>query len=367
MPCENTKWGFWTNGNFRGKKYPKINPNPNNKRAKLIIDGEWFGSKDGKKYCRKWTTEEINSGYGITKKYGKVKLIPIKCNHCSQCRLQNANEWVTRILCEYKTAGKKGCKIDLTYNKENVPDGYVINYAHQQSWIKRLRQHLKRHNPEYKGFTYYIGLEYGPKGGRPHGHIIIIGWEPTDQVFWKLSNTGYPMYRSETIDKTWGKGYCTVEPLTPETVSYATRYTHKKSGEEKTNKGVPEQQHQSQGIGKKYWELYKEEIINDTGIWIKTKNKAKLVKIPRYFRKKWQNENPLQYETFIDWEMKQQEKQKEAELKQTDKTILQLLKDKVETSKIIYNMLKRQNLDIQSQIHEANENIKETLKKRLTG
>ena len=181
MSCENPKWGFWVDGDFRGKKWQKINPNPHKKRSKLIIDGEWTAGKDGQKYCRHWTKEEINSGYGITKKYGKVKLIKIKCNCCDQCHLAHANEWVTRILCEWKTSGKKGCKIDLTYNKENVPDDYKLSIADYQSWIKRLRTHLKRHDPEYKGFSYYIGGEYGPSKGRPHYHIIIIGWEPSDQ------------------------------------------------------------------------------------------------------------------------------------------------------------------------------------------
>lgn len=368
MPCENPKWGFWADGNFRGKKYPKVNPNPNGKRAKLIIDGEWFYDKtERKKYCRPWTKEEINNGYGITKKYGKVKLIPINCNCCDQCRLAHANEWVTRILCEYKTAGQKGCKIDLTYNRENVPDEYVLKISDYQNWIKRLRMHLQRHDPEYKGFTYYIGGEYGPSKGRPHYHIIIIGWEPSDQYFWKLSNTGYEMYRSDTIEKTWKKGYCTIEPLTAETVSYATRYTHKKSGKEKENKGIPEFQRQSQNIGLKYWEENKEEIINDTGIWLKTKDKAKLVKIPRYFRKKWQEENPLQYEMFIDWEMSRNEKLEREEMSKTDKTRLDYMNDKIESSKFIYSLLKRQNLDAQQEYQEANDNIKQEIQKRLTG
>lgn len=366
MSCENLQWGYWTKANFRGRKYFKINPNPNGNRGKLIIGGEWTHNKDGTKTCRPWTDEEINSGWGKTK-HGKVKLVPINCNNCDQCRLNRSNEWVTRILCEYKTAENRGCKIDITYNKENVPDGYVLNYADQQSWIKRLRQHLKRHDPEYKGFTYYIGLEYGPTTGRPHAHIIIIGWEPTDQIFWKLSNTGYPMYKSETIDMTWGKGFCTIEPLTAETVSYATRYTNKKSGKAKSNKGVPEQQHQSQGIGKKYWELYKEEIINDTGIWIKKKDKARLVKIPRYFTKMWQKENPVQYELFMDWKTHQQEEQQKEIMSKTDKSLIDYLKDKVETSKIIYEMLKRQYLDTDEQNRAINDNIKQMIKKRLTG
>lgn len=367
MPCENLQWGYWNSGNFKGKQYHKINANPNGNRAKLIIGGEWkYDRKTGEKSCRPWTKEEINSGYGNTKN-GKVKLVPINCGDCDQCRLNRANEWVTRILCEYKTSGRKGCKIDLTYNAKNVPKGYVLSKADYQGWIKRLRTHLSRNDKNFKGFKYYIGGEYGPEKGRPHYHIILIGWEPEDIKFWKYSKTGYEMYRSKLIEKTWNKGFCTIEPLTAETVSYATRYTNKKSGKAKTNKGIPEFQQQSQGIGLNYWIQNKDEIINDTGIWIKKQDKAKLVKIPRYFRKKWQEENPVQHELFIDWKTQRQEQQQKEIMQNTDKPIIDYLKDQVETSKIIYDMLKRQNLDTDEQRQANNDNIKELLKKRLTG
>lgn len=330
----------------------------------MYLDGEWYltnKTKWDKKFeCRKWTIEEINSGYGIVKGK-KVKLVPIPCGHCDQCRLQRSNEWVTRIICEYETNGKKGCKIDLTYNPEHVPEGYVLKKSDYQSFIRRLRMHLKRHDPEYKGFTYYIGGEYGEKYGRPHYHIIIIGWEPTDLEEIGLSNTGYPMYRSSTIDQNWttGKGksksnngFATIEPLTMETVSYATRYTNKKSGNAKINKGVPEFQAQSQRIGLKYWNLHKEEIKNDTGIWIKKKDKAKLVKIPRYFKKLWAEENPIEYEMYIDWETKRMDNITKEKLAQTDKPISDYIKDNAESSKIIYQLLKRNSIETHQQAND---------------
>lgn len=361
MPCENLRWGFWADRTFKGK-FQRLNYNPLKKRGKLYLDGDWIS----KKVCRKWTKKEINQGYGYSKKYGKVKLVPITCGHCDQCRLNHANEWVTRILCEYQTSGKIGCKIDLTYNKENIPNGYVLSIADYQNWIKRLRMHLKRHDETYKGFKYYIGGEYGPTTGRPHYHIIIIGWEPTDQEFWKKSKTGYDMFKSETIEKTWGKGFCTIEPLTAETVSYATRYTHKKACKEKSNKGVKEFQRQSQKIGLDYWNIYKNDIKSDTGIWLKKQDKAKLVKIPRYFKKLWQIEEPVTYELYIEYTTMKQEQQEKEILSKTDKTKIEYLKTQVETSKIIYNMLKRHNLDTDSQNKAINDNIKETIKKRLT-
>lgn len=353
MPCENLHWGYWVSKNTRGKKFLKVNPHPQNKRGQLVLDGEWYTDETGEKHCRKWTIEEINSGYGITR-YGKVKLVPIPCNNCDQCRLQRANEWVTRIICEYQTNGKKGCKIDLTYNPDHVPDGYVLKKSDYQGFVRRLRTYLSRHDKNYTGFKYYIGGEYGETYGRPHYHIIIIGWEPSDLEQIGLSNTGYPMYRSSTIDQNWttGKGksksnngFATIEPLTVETISYATRYTNKKSGKAKINKGVHEFQAQSQRIGLEYWNLYKKDIKTDTGIWIKKKDKAKLVKIPRYFKKLWAEENPIEYEMYTDWEMLRMENIMKNELALTDKPLINYIKDKVESSKFIYQLLKRNSIE----------------------
>lgn len=344
VQCENLSWGAWIPKTHIGKKYLILNANPEKKRGKLWLNGEWISKEN----CRKWTEEEINQGWGNSKKYGKLKLYPIKCGKCDLCRLARANEWVTRIMCEQKISNQMGVKIDLTYAPKHVPEGYVLKKADYQSFLKRLRIKLKR-----KGFTqkikYFIGGEYGPEKGRPHYHIIIIGWQPEDMEYWKDSKTGYPMYKSKFVQETWGMGICTLQPTNSATISYATRYTNKKAGEAKTNAGVPEFQCQSQGIGKKYWELNKEKIIENLGIWIKKGDKANCYPIPRYFKKMWKLENPIQYEKFNEYSEWQMDKAEEIRKQKTDLSKIEYIERSTETAKIIYKTLKRRNLETQQE------------------
>ena len=65
--------------------------------------------------------------------------------------------------------------------------------------------------------------------------------------------------------------------------------------------------------------------------------------------------------------MSRNEKLEKEEMSKTDKTRLDYMNDKIESSKYIYTLLKRQNLDAQQEYQEANDNIKQEIQKRLTG
>ena len=56
-------------------------------------------------------------------------------------------------------------------------------------------------------------------------------------------------------------------------------------------------------IGLKYWELNKDKIKRNNGIFVRFDNKVKLKPIPTYFKKKWKEENPEEY---YRWAYKQQ-------------------------------------------------------------
>lgn len=347
MSCENYSWGVRIPRTTNGNKFQVKNDRPDKKSNKIWIDGEYKYDKSQKKFIkRKWTNAEIEEGYAYTK-YGKLKLIPIKCNNCDLCRLNRANQWVTRIICEFKTSNQQGIKIDLTYSPKHVPEDYTLRKADYQNFINKLRQQIYRDTGKRANFKYYIGGEYGPKGGRPHYHLIIIGWMPNDLTYWKDSKTGFPMYTSEYIDKKWAMGITTIQPLTPETASYATRYTNKKSGKAKKNKNVPEFQAQSIGIGKKYWEIKKEEIIEDLGIWIKRDSGTICAQIPDYYKKLWKKERPIQYETFLDWQERQMEKIENERKQLSNLSKIEYIRNKAETASIILNYLKRSNYEEQ--------------------
>lgn len=248
-------------------------------------------------------------------------------------------------MCEWKTSNQQGCKIDLTYDPEHCPKKYILVKADYQTFIKRLRTDLSRNEPNFNGFKYYIGGEYGPKGGRPHYHIIISGWMPKDMKYWKNSKTGYPMYKSDYITQKWGMGICTVEPINAKTISYVTRYTNKKSGAAAIHKGVPEFQAQSQNIGKKYWEINKRQIIDNLGIWIKKDEKAILCPIPRYYKKMFKKEYPIEYELYLDFMERHNEAIEKARQEHSNMSKIEYLENRTETASILLKQLKRDYLE----------------------
>lgn len=230
-----------------------------------------------------------------------------------------------------------------------------------QDFWKRLRKYL---NNEIK--IRYVGCgEYGPKHQRPHYHAVIFGWKPEDLRFYKKNRTGDIVYKSETIQKIWGCGFITVGELNFETASYTARYVQKKAGINKkkrkykptfelkytmqevksiidewfnnydklkicdnyfatqlyisafmqlnnTNKIIKDVElkepefivaSNKPGIGYNYFKLEKEKILRNNGIMIKVKNKAKVFQVPKYFKKKWKEENPEEY---YSWTYQQQ-------------------------------------------------------------
>lgn len=251
--------------------------------------------------------------------------------------------WATRLTMEAK-GWKKCCFITLTYNNKNIPiknGEMTLNKKDLQDFLKRLRYYHKGKeewinpkNGEYENpIRYFACGEYGPKGGRPHYHLAIFNWEPTDLKLYKQNKHGDPSFKSEELQKIWGKGFVVVEELNYNTASYIARYVQKKAGIEPqkreytgeyekiikidersgeqfehyvrktmTQKTIKEKEFivmsRAVGIGRKYWEENKEKIKRNKGIMLKIKDKVKIKQIPRYFKKLWEDENYEEYYRF---------------------------------------------------------------------
>lgn len=271
--------------------------------------------------------------YQSSKNYYQIQ---IPCGQCLGCKLDHANEWATRIYCEQKQ-WKNNCVVMLSYNdphlhfakngkttlkKKDVQDFFkrlLKNEKGIQEWINP--QTLKQERPIRR---FYCG-EYGmngtraKSGGNPHYHAAIFNWTPNDLKFYKMSKTGYPMYKSKSLQKLWGHGLVVVQPLTYENACYIARYVQKKAGiapkprkyeqyqdiygnwQKKIikDKTIPEDEFiemsTAPGIGRQYWEENKEKLKKQNGIYILIKDKVKLKKLPRYFKKCWEKENFEEY------------------------------------------------------------------------
>lgn len=250
-----------------------------------------------------WSENAINPNH-IAKK------IEIPCGQCIGCRLAYSREWANRCMLEAKEH-KNNWFLTVTYRDEHLPLTPIVNtetgeLTHIstlrpkdiQKFIKDLRRYYEHHY-NHKGIRFYLCGEYGSLTERAHYHILIYNLPIYDLKLHKKMRTG-PLYNSETLEKIWKKGFIGICEMTWETCAYTARYMMKKHKGERAkeyyeNKGIePEFCRMSRrpGIGKKYFDLNKEEIYKNDEIWLTGGNgKAKKIKPPKYYDKLYDIEN----------------------------------------------------------------------------
>lgn len=295
------------------------------------------------------------------------KQIAVPCGQCKACKIEKANDWATRITNECECWDNKGIFLTLSYNNENLPfnkDGLTtLKRKDIVNFKKRLRKYAEKHQPAIKEWTnpqtgkkerpirtFECG-EYGFNGtraaigGNPHYHMILMNWMPNDLEFDKISaKSGLPIYKSKTINKIWGKGHCPIGYITYESASYVARYTMKKNGlakikreyydteiiDEKTGEIIPKTKYRNKkglqenefismstcpGIGKEWFVKNIEKVKKNKCIILKAANDIKSRKVPRYYRKVWQEINWLDYERWKYELKKEYEKIEKEEIK----------------------------------------------------
>lgn len=165
------------------------------------------------------------------------KVVSVPCGKCLACRVNHASEWALRALHESQYV-KEGCFITLTYNKDNLPSNYSLQKSDVQLFLKRLRRHLEYHK---KGSirAYMAVGEYGSKYGRPHYHLLILGYTPDDLEIFGKSYAGDTIYTSKTLETLWGKGYCPVGTVTSNSAAYVARYSKKLAKDNSGNRPKP--------------------------------------------------------------------------------------------------------------------------------
>jgi len=184
-----------------------------------------------------------HSGKGISfnPKTGYVDLpMSVPCGQCIGCKLERARQWAVRCQHEASLHPLK-CFITLTYDETNLPDNLSLVPDDLSKFWKRLR---KAH-PGIK-IGYLACGEYGETTLRPHYHAILFGLDFPDKITYKKPRKpgDAGLFRSESLNRIWGKGMCTIGPVTFETSAYVARYSAKKvtgnAAEEHYRGRVPE-------------------------------------------------------------------------------------------------------------------------------
>ena len=201
--------------------------------------------------------------------YGRDNVLLIPCGHCSECILKRRKEWAVRCACEAQSH-PLNCFVTLTYDDEHLR---ALNRQDPMRFIKALR------NSGFK-VRYYGCGELGSKTFRPHYHIILFGYRPSDMKYLKTSISDEAIFTSDFLEKLWNKGHVAVQEFGPGVAGYVAGYTAKKLGDQDGFQF----QSTKPGIGYEYLLKHKDialrygQLFDDFGHW-------KIASLPRYFKK----------------------------------------------------------------------------------
>lgn len=149
---------------------------------------------------------------------GSALVLP--CGQCIGCRTGKAKEWAIRCAHEAAMADRS-CFITLTYAPEHVPQSGSVSKRDWQLFMMRLRKQFGA------GIRFFACGEYGEDGGRPHYHAVLFGHDFDDKRRWCVRN-GYPVWKSEALERLWPFGLCEVGSVTAQSAGYVARYCLKK-------------------------------------------------------------------------------------------------------------------------------------------
>lgn len=155
-----------------------------------------------------------------------AELMDVACGKCVECLQAKSTEWSFRIMDEVSLY-PDNCFITLTYNVEHLPVDSTFGKPtlckkDLQDFMKRLRKSL-----DPLKVRYFACGEYGSKGSRPHYHLILFGYKPSDLVYLKTTAKGEVIYRSSWLEKLWTFGFSSVGEVTVDSSKYCAKYLQK--------------------------------------------------------------------------------------------------------------------------------------------
>lgn len=220
--------------------------------------------------------------------------IHIPCGQCIGCRYRRANDWEVRIMHE-ASLYENNCFVTLTYKRDALPPNSSLCHADVQKFLKRLRKRTAQ------PVRYYLCGEYGPLHQRPHYHACLFGIDFADQIPKGKSESGETFYESKTLDKIWGHGSTSVQPLNQLTANYCARYimtkklgketsydTVDENGEIKTRTAEYAAMSLKPGIGQQWLKIYRKDVY--THDYVITRGTQR--RPPKYYDKQEEKHNP---------------------------------------------------------------------------
>lgn len=199
--------------------------------------------------------------------YNNSKLgLRLPCGHCIECLKMRANVFAVR--CSFEASlHSENCFLTLTYDDEHIPADKRVNKRDVQLFLKRLRKNI-----DFQ-IKYFACGEYGGHTHRPHYHLIIFGWQPSDLV-----QVGQDRYSSDLVSNAWKNGFVSVGlSVDSQTSKYAAKYL------QKCNKEYPCFLLLSKNLG---FSAFNKKWLDTGRIYYEGKS----MRIPRYFLDKLDDE-----------------------------------------------------------------------------
>ena len=230
--------------------------------------------------------------------YGSAPM-RLPCGKCRGCRVDYASDWAQRCYHE-SLMHDENCFLTLTYSPEFLPAYGCLSKKDFQGFMKRLRSKIAPVKVRY----FHSG-EYGDESFRPHYHCLLFGYDFPDKYFWRRSDDGDRIFRSEELEKLWPFGHSEVGSVTYRSAGYVARYVWKKrygsEGDERylrlANAETGEMilvdreyatMSRRPGIGRRYYDAYKSDMFPSDFVVIEGKRQ----KPAGYYFDLWKIEDP---------------------------------------------------------------------------
>lgn len=225
---------------------------------------------------------------------GTGKPLKMPCGKCEACRLEHARQRAVRCMHEFKSCGEKGAFLTLTYSDTHLPSNGSYRERDIVLFVKRLRKLVAPLSIKTFGCA-----EYGDKGGRPHFHLLVFGFDFPDKYYWRGSaehGSGFESFRSPFLENLWTLGNSEIGSLTVASASYVARYTQKKSRKKDiSDLGLePEKAvciSRRPGIGYDYFQRWKDDFYSIDAVIVDGVKQG----IPRYYDRLLEKTDPSRY------------------------------------------------------------------------
>lgn len=187
---------------------------------------------------RKYTSNKKNGGVVPAVSDERVKLIPVGCGDCIECRKQKARGWQVRLLEDIKT-NTNGKFVTLTFSNESIleihkaiekeckknkiamPEGYTLDNAIATKAVRLFNENWRAKHK--KALRHWLVTELG-HNGTENIHLHGIVW--TDKP-------------EEEITARWGYGYTWIgDYVNGRTVNYIIKYVTKRDDDHQHYKSI---------------------------------------------------------------------------------------------------------------------------------